>query len=164
MSEPLGIVVAMARRRVIGRDNELPWHVPEDLRHFRRVTAGHAILMGRRTHESIGRPLPQRRNIVVSRRPGLRIAGCEVVGSLHEGVQLARDGGDPMPMVIGGAQLYADALPHATHLFITEIDRDVEGNVTFPPFDRSRFREVARHRGDTPDVTFVTLKRVGSGA
>lgn len=156
---PLGLIVAMARGGVIGRGNELPWHVPEDLAHFRRVTTGHAIIMGRRTHESIGRPLPKRRNIVVSRQPGLRIEGCDVVGSLEEGVALARAGGDPMPMVIGGAQLYALALPLATHLFITEIDREVEGDTHFPELDRSQFTEVDRHPADTPDVAFITLKR-----
>jgi dihydrofolate reductase len=155
---PLGIVVAMARGGVIGRGNDLPWHVPEDLKHFRRLTTGHAILMGRRTHESIGRPLPQRRNIVISRQPDLRIDGCEVVGSLEEAITLARDGGDSMPMVIGGAAIYRAALPLATQLHITEIDRDVEGDVFFPALDRSAFEEVERHPGETPDVTFITLR------
>jgi dihydrofolate reductase len=159
----IGIVVAMARGRVIGRGNDLPWHIPEDLQHFRRVTTGHAILMGRRTHESIGRPLPRRRNIVVSRQPHLRIDGCDVVGSLDEALRLARGGGDPMPMVIGGAALYREALPLATHLFVTEIDRDVEGDVHFPDFDRTLYREEERRPGDTPDVTFVTLRRTSNG-
>jgi dihydrofolate reductase len=157
--KPLGLIAAVARNGVIGRGNALPWHVPEDLKHFRRVTTGHAILMGRRTHESIGRPLPGRRNIVVSRQPDLRIEGCEVASRPEAAIDLAREGGDPMPMVIGGAALYRDALPLATHLFLTEIDRDVEGDVFFPAFDRSAFDEVERRPGDTPDVAFVTLER-----
>jgi dihydrofolate reductase len=156
---PLGLIAAVARKGVIGRGNALPWHVPEDLQHFRQVTTGHAILRGRRTHESIGRPLPGRRNIVVSRQPGLRIEGCEVAPSLEAALDLARQGGDDMPMVIGGAALYRDALPHATRLFLTEIDRDVEGDVFFPSFDRDAFDEVERRPGSSPDVAFVTLER-----
>jgi dihydrofolate reductase len=156
---PLGLIAAVARNGVIGRGNALPWHVPEDLKHFRQVTTGHAILMGRRTHESIGRPLPGRRNIVVSRQPDLRIEGCEVAPSLEAAIGLARQGGDEMPMVIGGAAVYRDALPHATRLYLTEIDRDVEGDVFFPSFDRDAFDEVERRPGGTPDVSFVTLER-----
>lgn len=158
--KPLGLVVAMARGRVIGRGNTLPWHVPEDLAHFRRLTTGHAILMGRRTHESIGRPLPHRRNIVISRQAGLHIEGCEVVSSLREAVTRGREGGDPMPMVIGGAAVYQEALPLVTHLYITEIDRDVAGDVLFPEIDSAQFEEVERRRGEASDVTFVTLRRV----
>ncbi|MFW5877337.1 MAG: dihydrofolate reductase [Myxococcota bacterium] len=158
---PLALIVAMARHRIIGRGNDLPWRVPEDLAHFRRVTTGHAIIMGRRTHESIGRPLPKRRNIVVTRQTDLRIDGCDVVHSLDEGIRLARQGGDDTPIVIGGAHLYAEALPRATRLYITEIDRDVEGDVRFPAFDRTAFREVERRPGESPDVSFVTLEREG---
>lgn len=160
--EPLALIVAMARNRVIGRGNDLPWRVPEDLAHFRRVTTGHAILIGRKTHESIGRPLPNRRNIVVTRQPDLRIEGCDVVHSLDEGLRLAREGGEATPIVIGGAHLYAEALPRATRLHITEIDRDVQGDVHFPAFDRTAFREVERRPGQSPDVTFVTLQREGT--
>lgn len=156
----LGLIVAIGPGGVIGRGGDLPWHVPEDLAHFRRVTTGHAIIMGRKTHESIGRPLPKRRNIVVSRQSGLRLEGCDVAGSLDEAIRLAHEGGDPEPLVIGGARLYAEALPRATRLYITEIDRDVpEGDTFFPELDRGRFREVERRPGRSEGVTFVTLER-----
>lgn len=158
--DPLAIIVAMARGRVIGRDNGLPWRVPEDMRYFVRVTTGHAVIMGRKTYESIGKPLRDRRNIVVSRRPDLRLPGCEVAHSLEQALRLAREGGDAEPIVIGGASLYAEALPMATRLYITEIDRDVEGgDAFFPPIDSCAFAEVERRPGQTPDVTFVTLER-----
>jgi dihydrofolate reductase len=153
---PLGIIVAMSRNRVIGRDGGLPWHIPEDLKHFKRITTGHAIIMGRRTHESIGRPLPNRRNLVVSRREGLRVEGCEVFGSLDEAIARARET-DAEPIVIGGAEIYAQALPRATRIHLTLVDRDVEGDVKFPEFDRSAWREIDRRDGD--GVTWLTLER-----
>lgn len=161
MARPaLALVVAVARNGAIGHEGGLPWHVPEDLKHFRRVTLGHAIIMGRRTHESIGRPLPKRRNIVVSRDPDRRFEGCERAGSLEEAVEMARRGGDPMPMVIGGASLYAEALPRANRIYLTEVDREVEGDTFFPDWDRSAFREVERRpAAETPGVCFVILER-----
>ena len=156
----LGLVVAMSRDGIIGRDNALPWHMPEDLKHFRRVTTGHAIIMGRKTHESLGPALPKRRTIVVSRQPQLRFEGCEVVDSLEAAIALAREE-DEMPMVIGGASLYALALPHASHLFLTEIDSEVEGDTRFPPFDRADFNERDMRVGETKGVRFVTLIRRG---
>jgi len=153
----LSLVVAMSRNRCIGRDNALPWHVPEDLRHFRQVTTGHAIIMGRRTHESIGRALPRRRNIVVTSRPEAVAAGCETAATLDEALELAR-ADDPCPRVIGGARLFEEALPLATQLQLTEIDRDVPGDTFFPPFDRSAWEERSRVPGETPGVTFVVLE------
>lgn len=153
----LGLVVAVARRGAIGKANALPWRIPEDLRRFKAVTLGHAVVMGRATHESIGKPLVERRNIVVSRtlapRPGLELAS-----SLTEALTLARST-DSMPMIIGGARLYAEALPQVTHLFLTEIDRDVEADTFFPSWNRAEWKEVARVAAQTPDVTFVDLER-----
>ncbi|MDH5490573.1 MAG: dihydrofolate reductase [Myxococcales bacterium] len=155
----LGIVVALTDAGVIGEDGDLPWRISEDLRHFKRLTMGHAILMGRRTYESIGRPLPGRRNLVISRDRRLWIAGVEVCHSLEEA--LSRCEGDPMPMVIGGAAIYALALPLATDLFLTEIHRDVQGDTTFPPLERERYRELERRPAETePDVEFVHLERL----
>jgi dihydrofolate reductase len=142
MRQPLALVVAMARNRGIGLGGRLPWHLPEDLRRFKALTMGHAVIMGRKTHESIGRPLPGRRNIVVT-RSGRSFAGCETAACLEAAVKLARET-DPMPMVIGGAELYAQALPYATHLFLTRIERDVEADTYFPAFDEAEWEEVRR--------------------
>jgi len=142
------LVVAMARNRVIGRDNQLPWRLPADLAYFKRVTMGHPIVMGRRTHESIGRPLPGRLNIVVSRNPAYRAPGCTVVGSLDEAWKAA--GGAPEVCVIGGTSLFAEALPVADRIHLTEVDADVAGDTYFPEFDRGDWteREVERHGTD----------------
>ena len=157
MSE-LALIVALARGNAIGRGNALPWHVPEDLKRFKALTMGHALLMGRKTHESIGRPLPGRRNVVIS-RAGATFEGCEAARSLTEALALVKD--DPLPFVIGGAQLYAEAFPHVTQLFLTELDREVEADVFFPEFDRAAWREVRREPGTTPGVTFIDLVRRG---
>jgi dihydrofolate reductase len=155
---PLGLVVAVARNGGIGFKNALPWRIPEDLKRFKAVTLGHAVVMGRATHESIGRPLPERRNVVVS-RTATAIPGCEVARSLDEALTLARTT-DSMPMVIGGAQLYAEAMPLATHLFLTEVERDVEADTFFPAWERREWREVKRERAQTPEVSFIDLERL----
>ena len=156
--EPLALVVAMNRARVIGVNGALPWHISEDLKHFKRITVGHAIVMGRKTHESIGRPLPDRRNIVVSRQPGLRFEGCQVAGSLDAALRLAREDDDE-PRIVGGASLYAEALPRVTKMFLTQVDRDVEGDAFFPQFDRSQWEETERRDAEEEGVTFLTLVR-----
>ncbi len=130
----LTLVAAMTEDRVIGRGNGLPWHLPEDLRHFRRLTTGHPVIMGRRTWESVGTPLPGRRNIVVTRRPSYAAAGVEVVPSLAEALGLVR--GEPEAFVVGGAELYRAALPLADRIHLTVIHtRDVPGDVHFPAFE-----------------------------
>lgn len=152
------LVVAAAHRGVIGRAGTIPWHVSEDMKHFRAVTTGHAIIMGRKTWDSIGRPLPHRRNVVVSRDPGLVLAGAEVAPNLEAALALAWQTDDE-PRVIGGATIYAAALPAATVLHLTEVDQEVEGDTFFPPFDRAAFDEVSRRAGETPGVTFLELRR-----
>ncbi|MFZ5443008.1 MAG: dihydrofolate reductase [Myxococcota bacterium] len=154
----LALIVAMAKHRAIGLRDALPWHVPEDLKRFKALTMGHAILMGRKTHQSIGRPLPGRRNVVIS-RTATGFAGCETAPSLERALELVVD--DPMPFVIGGAQLYAEALPRVTHLFLTELDREVEADTFFPELEPAAWREVQREAGVTPGVTFVDLVRTG---
>ncbi len=156
--QPLALVVAMGRGGVIGADGDLPWHFSEDLKHFRRVTTGHAVVMGRKTWDSIGRPLPGRRNIIVSRNPELRIEGCEVADSLEQAIALARQQ-DLEPRVIGGATLYEQALPLATKLFLTEVDIEVQGDTFFPTFERSDWRELDRRPGEAEELTFLTLER-----
>lgn len=154
---PIGLVVAVARNGGIGKNNALPWRIPEDLKRFKALTLGHPVIMGRATHESIGKPLVERRNIVVSTTRA-EFPGCEVVRSFDEAITLAQTS-DTMPMIIGGARLYAEALPQATHLFLTEVDRDVDADTFFPPWDRSQWREVKREQAQTPDVSFVDLVR-----
>jgi dihydrofolate reductase len=153
----LAIIVAVAKNGVIGRGGGLPWHLPEDMKRFRALTTGHAIVMGRKTYESIGRPLPKRRNIVVSRQPGLSIPGCEVAADLPSALAIARSE-DACPFVIGGAAIYAEALPVTTRVFLTEIDREVEGDVRFPELPAA-FEAVERTPGETPELTFVTYER-----
>jgi dihydrofolate reductase len=142
------LVVAVARNGVIGRDNALPWRLPAELAHFKRVTMGHPIVMGRRTYESIGKPLPGRKNIVVTHNRAFEAPGCTVVTSLEEAWRAA-DGADEV-CVIGGTTLFAETLPAADVIHLTEVEADVEGDTWFPPFDRGEWqeREIARHPAD----------------
>ena len=142
------LVVAMDRKRVIGRDNALPWRLPADLAYFKRVTMGHPVVMGRRTYESIGKALPGRLNIVVSRNPRLRAPGCIVVDSLDAAWRAAGD--VPEVCVIGGTSLFAEALPVADRIHLTEVDAEVAGDTWFPEFDRGEWTEhvVERHAAD----------------
>lgn len=144
----ISLVVAMARNRVIGRDNLLPWKLPADLAYFKQVTMGHPVIMGRRTHESIGRPLPGRHNIVLTRDAAYVAPGCTVVGSLGAAWDAA-DGADEA-CVIGGTSLFAETLPVADRIHLTEVDAEVTGDTFFPPFDRSQWheREISRHPAD----------------
>lgn len=152
------LVAALAKNRVIGRGDALPWSLPEDMRHFRAVTTGHAILLGRKTHASIGKALPGRRNIVITRDPDARFPGCETAPDLATAIALARTT-DAEPRVVGGGQIYAEALPLATELWLTELDREVEGDTYFPWFDRDAFEVVERRAGETPGVEFVRYRR-----
>ncbi len=156
---PLALIAAVARNGVIGRRGDLPWHISEDLRHFKQTTDGHAIIMGRKTHESIGRALPNRRNIVVT-RSGSVFDGCETAASLAEAIELARST-DDCPFVIGGSSLYEAALPLATELHLTTIDEDVDGDTYFPD-DLSAFEEVESRPGKTKGLTFRLLRRRGT--
>jgi len=145
------LVVAVVRNGVIGRDNTLPWRLPDDFAHFKRVTMGHPVIMGRRTYESIGKPLPGRTNIVVTRQPGFRAPGCIVVRSLDDAWKAAeRAEGADEACVVGGTSLFEESLPTADVIHLTEVEADVEGDTYFPPFDRSRWREteVVRHLAD----------------
>ena len=158
------LIVARARNGVIGRDGKLPWRLPEDLAFFKRTTMGQPIVMGRRTWESIGRPLPGRRNIVVSRQAGFLADGAETAPSLDEALRLCA--GSEEVFVIGGAQLYAEALPRAGRLIVTEIDTDFEGDTHWPAPDPAQWREAAREHlppaGQRPfAMDFVTYLRRG---
>jgi dihydrofolate reductase len=146
-------VAAVADNGVIGRDGELPWHLPEDLAHFKRVTTGHTVIMGRKTYESIGRPLPRRTNVVVTRQPGWSADGVLVAPSLEAAVARAAElPGDAM--VIGGGQVYAAAFPLADRQVITEVHCTPDGDVRYPEFDRSQWVEVQREPHDGYDFVW----------
>lgn len=157
------LILARARNGVIGRDNAMPWKIPGEQAYFKRVTMGHPIIMGRKTWESIGRPLPGRRSIVVSRNASYTAPGAEVVTSLE--TALAACAAASEVFVIGGAELYRLALPFADRLRITEIDADFDGDTHFPEIDRARWRETQREH-HLPDelrnfgFDFVTYDRV----
>ncbi|QDF76377.1 MULTISPECIES: type 3 dihydrofolate reductase [Shewanella] len=129
----IAMIAAMANNRVIGKDNQMPWHLPEDLRHFKQMTLGKPVVMGRKTFESIGRPLPGRHNIVVSRQADLVIEGVTCVSSFEQAKEVVK-GCDEL-VVIGGGQLYAELLPQADILYLTEINLDVAGDTHFPEWD-----------------------------
>jgi len=143
MSKPLiSLIVAMAKNRVIGKDNEMPWHLPADLGHFKSVTLGKPIIMGRKTYESIGRPLPGRLNIVMSRDKNYSLEGCETVTSLQKALELTKD--EVEVMIIGGGYLYEQTISQADRLYLTFIDLDIEGDTFFPEFEQLNFNEVKR--------------------
>ncbi|MFO7552544.1 MAG: dihydrofolate reductase [Haliea sp.] len=161
-------MVAMAANGVIGRDNGLPWHLPGDLRHFKRTTLGKPIIMGRKTFESIGRPLPGRPNIVISRRDNWSAEGVAVAASLEAALDsaqaLAAASGAEELVVIGGAQIYAAALPLASRLYVTEVHAEVAGDTWFPPLNPAAWREIAREEhaatSDNPyPYAFVVYER-----
>jgi dihydrofolate reductase len=165
----LAIIVAQAENRVIGIGNKLPWHLPEDLRYFKQVTMAKPIIMGRKTYESIGRPLPGRTNIVISRQEGYAPPGVRVVGSLEAAIELADsicliDGAEEA-MVIGGAQIYEQALARADRLYVTQVHASVEGDAWFPSFEPTQWREVGREdftatEANPYDYSFIVLDRV----
>lgn len=163
----LSIIVAADARGGIGRRGGLPWHLPEDLRRFKALTLGKPIVMGRRTWDSIGRPLPGRRSLVVSRQPGFAPDGAEVFASLEAALRAAQ--GAAETCVIGGAEIYRQALPHAAVLHLTRVHAAVEADTFFPPLDAAEWEEVARE--DRPadgrhayPYSFLTLQRVSRPA
>ncbi|WP_346699544.1 dihydrofolate reductase [uncultured Alistipes sp.] len=136
----LSLIVAVAQNGVIGDRNALLWHISEDLKHFKALTSGHPVVMGRKTYESLGRPLPNRTNVVVSRQE-LEIPGCRVVHSLDEALALFP--GDEEVFIIGGAQIYAEALPRADRFYLTRVFHDYEGDTRFPEWDEAQWRLVS---------------------
>ncbi|HMR66677.1 MAG TPA: dihydrofolate reductase [Anaerolineae bacterium] len=162
----LALVVAAAQNGVIGRDNQLPWHLSADLKRFRALTMGHHILMGRKTFESIGRPLPGRTNIVIPRQPDFRAEGVVVTHSLAEALALAAD--DDQIFVVGGAEIYRQALPQADRIYLTIIHQDFEGDTLLFDLDKTVWRETSRvaHLPDEKNpypYSFVELERKQNG-
>lgn len=136
----ISLIVAVAQNGVIGDRNALLWHISEDLKHFKALTSGHPVVMGRKTYESLGRPLPNRTNVVVSRQE-LEIPGCRVVHSLDEALALFP--GDEEVFIIGGAQIYAEALPRADRFYLTRVFHDYEGDTRFPEWNEAQWRLVS---------------------
>lgn len=152
----ISIIVAVAQNGVIGGDNKLLWHISEDLKRFKAITSGHAVIMGRKTFESLGRPLPNRRNIVISRNEAYRPEGVEVVGSLDAAAELCADDGEAF--VIGGGQIYAQAMDIADRLYVTWVGHDYEGDTHFPEIDPAEWvltSEEAHERGEKFPYPFV---------
>ena len=150
----VSLVAAVARGGVIGRDGGIPWRIPEDMQRFRSLTMGHPVVMGRRTWESLPdqfRPLPGRGNVVVTRNPDWSAQGADRAGSIEEALDLVVS--EAHVFVIGGGEIYDAALPFADELVLTEIDADVEGDTTFPDWDRGEFEEVERHEHVAEDGT-----------
>ncbi len=154
------MIVAMASNRVIGRDGKLPWNIPEDLHFFRTTTAGHAVIMGRKTHESIGRPLPRSINIVVTRDPGYSSPQCFVVHSLTEALSKAKELERQEIFIIGGAEIFQQSMGLADRLYLTVIDAEIEGDTLFP--DYAAFKTVVSKRESRDknySYTFYTLEK-----
>jgi dihydrofolate reductase len=145
------LVAAVASNAIIGANGRLPWQLPEDLKHFKRLTMGHPIIMGRRTWESLKGPLPGRENIVVTRNRGYAAPGAAVANSLEGALALCA--GEPVAFVIGGSTLFEESLPIASGLVMTEIDKEFEGDTRFPDYDRSRWKESQREQHVSADGT-----------
>ena len=158
----IALIVAMAKNRTIGINNTLPWRCPEDLKHFKALTMGHHMIMGRKTFDSIGKALPGRTTVVVTRNPNLAIEGCVIAHSLQEAIQAGA--GDNEIFVVGGAELYSQALALVDTLYITEIQQEIEGDASFPEFDLNNWQEISRElrSQEAPqplEYHFVTYQR-----
>lgn len=145
----ISLVVAASSNNVIGRDGELPWHLPDDLRHFKRLTTGKPVIMGRKTFESIGRPLPDRRNIVMTRDTDYAAGGCDVVSSVSDAIDLVE--GAAEVMIIGGGMVYHDFLPLADRIYLTRVQAEVEGDTHFPEVDEATWQLVSSEHHDADD-------------
>lgn len=161
MSKSLSMIVAYDQNKLIGIKNKLPWHLSADLKRFKSLTTGNAVIMGYNTYRSIGRPLPNRHNIVLTNEENLE--GCDTATSLDDALDLVKPGEEPI--VIGGAQVYALALPHVSRLYVTEVAAKLEGDAYFPDFDLSHWQEVWReeHSKDKDnqyDYTFTNYEKI----
>ncbi|MEK9963075.1 MAG: dihydrofolate reductase [Betaproteobacteria bacterium] len=155
------IIVAKSNNGIIGKDGDLPWRLPEDLKRFKRLTTGNIVVMGRKTYDSIGRPLPNRKNIVISRNMSLKIEGVDVE---HDLVDVLKRNQEENVYVIGGGQIYVEALPFSEKLEVTEVDVELVGDTSFPEIDSSQWKEIFREKRVDPEsnltYSFVSLERV----
>jgi len=153
----INIIVAMSKNKVIGNANTLIWHLPEDLKRFKQLTTGNTIVMGRKTYESIGRPLPNRRSIIITRDTNYKVDGCEVVNSLEEALELSNNN----CFIIGGGEIYRQALDKADRLYITKIEKEFEGDTTFPSFINGEWYEsnYEEFKNDEFEYSFIQYER-----
>ncbi|MFS0656731.1 type 3 dihydrofolate reductase [Bacillus sp. 179-C3.3 HS] len=145
----ISMIVATGNDRVIGLDNQMPWHLPADLTYFKKVTSGHTIVMGRKTFESIGRALPHRRNVVLTTSPTFQAEGCDIVHSIEDILSLVSN--EQELFIIGGSKLYEEMMPHADRLYITHIHHSFEGDRYFPPYDENDWTIVSREKGQSDE-------------
>jgi dihydrofolate reductase len=148
------MIAALSRNQVIGKNNDLPWKLPDDMKYFMETTKGHHTIMGRKNYDSIPqrfKPLPQRTNLVVTHQQNFNAPGCIVVNSVEKGLQLAERSNESEAFIIGGAEIYKLGLPHANRLYLTEIEAEIEGDTFFPTFDRSQWKETSRKHHDKDD-------------
>jgi len=160
----LSIIVAVAENNIIGDNNQLIWYIPDDLKRFKSLTMGHHIIMGRKTWESIGRPLPGRKSIVVTRNINFKADGALVANSLPQALEMAKD--DDEAFIIGGGELYQQALPLASRLYLTKVHKHFEGDVAFPDIDYTEWHQISSEKGkpnakDGLEYSFVNLERNG---
>ena len=155
----ISLIAALGKNRVIGNENKLIWSIPTDMKRFKELTSGKSIIMGRKTYESIGRPLPKRKNIIITRDDNYKADGCIVVHSSDESLKAA---GDVEVMIIGGAQVYAEFLPVSNKMYLTLIDKDFEGDAYFPAYNENEWKEVFREEHSDGDLkyAFVDLEKV----
>ncbi len=160
---PLSLIAAVANNHVIGKNNRMIWHMPNDLKFFKETTIGHHVIMGRKNYEAEGKPLPKRTNIIITRQKDYRAAGCIVVHSLDAALELAKD--DDEPFIIGGAEIYKLALPLLTKMYITRIYGDFEGDTFFPEIDYSQWKKImedphdADERNPYPYTFFIYMRK-----
>jgi len=158
----ISIIAAISKNRVIGKDNALPWHLPADLKHFKEITKGRPVIMGRKTFESIGRPLPNRKNIVITRQKDYSPVGCFTARSIDEALELVQ--GEPEIFFIGGSQIFSQILPKTSKIYLTLIDHEFKGDAYFPELNSDEWVEVERQEGVLDDKnqyrhTFLVFER-----
>lgn len=163
----ISLIAALSENRVIGKNNDLPWHLPDDMKYFMQTTKTHHVIMGRKNYDSIPekfRPLPNRTNIVVTRQKNFIAPGCIIVHSIEKGLEIAKQNGETETFIIGGSEIYNQGFPLATRLYLTEIQAHIEGDTYFPKFDKSQWKEVSRKHHLTDDrhkfpFDFVVFER-----
>lgn len=157
----VSIIVAIAKNNAIGKDNKLLWYLPNDLKHFKDVTTGHTVIMGRKTYDSVGKPLPKRRNIIITRQ-AISIEGCEVVNSLEAALALCKD--EDEVFIVGGAEIYRQSIPLTDRIYLTVIDQEFDGDSFFPELDPEEWKEKERENFEPDEknklrYSFITLER-----
>ena len=165
----ISLIVAMSQNRVIGKDNQLPWHLPADLQHFKTLTSGHSIIMGRKTYESIGHPLPNRTNIILSRQTHYQAQGCLCANNCSEALALAKQYSTDDVFIIGGAHVFELFLAYGTRIYLTRVEAQIDGDTLFPEISTSEWNVVSERYRAADDkncypLTFLTLERITNRA